>query len=76
MKLKIRILDGNDTEIDVPNNSSIDTLCKLISEKIDMPKKEQRLIFRGQLLQPESLLSDYHIEDGCTIHLVRRNNVN
>ncbi len=32
----------------------------------------QRLIFRGQLLRHDSLLSAYRVEDGQTLHLVAR----
>lgn len=75
MKLKIRVLDQDDFNVEVPNNASIDTLSKTIAENSNMPTNQQRLIFRGQLMQPGSLLSDYGVEDGCVIHMVKRNTV-
>lgn len=75
MKLKIRVLDQDDINVEVPNNASIDTLSKTIAENSNMPTNQQRLIFRGQLMQPGSLLSDYGVEDGCVIHMVKRNTV-
>lgn len=75
MKLKIRVLDQDDVNVEVPDNASIDTLSKAIAENSNMPTNQQRLIFRGQLMQPGSLLSDYGISDGCVIHMVKRNMV-
>lgn len=75
MKLKIRVLDQDDINVEVPNNASIDTLSKTIAENSNMPTNQQRLIYKGQLMQPGSLLSDYGVEDGCVIHMVKRNNV-
>ena len=36
-----------------------------------MAVDEIRLIFKGKILKDEQILSEYKIEDGVTVHLVK-----
>lgn len=43
-----------------------------IADQIGVPVGQQRLIFQGKVLKDEHLLSKYHIKNGDTLHLVKR----
>ncbi|GFZ10501.1 ubiquitin-like superfamily protein [Actinidia rufa] len=43
-----------------------------IASEIGLPVGQQRLIFRGKVLKDDHLLSEYHVENGHTLHLVVR----
>ncbi|GAB4828408.1 hypothetical protein Ancab_035406 [Ancistrocladus abbreviatus] len=42
------------------------------ANEIGVPVGQQGLIFRGKVLMDDHLLSEYHVENGHTLHLVER----
>ncbi|XP_039137860.1 ubiquitin-like domain-containing protein CIP73 isoform X3 [Dioscorea cayenensis subsp. rotundata] len=48
----------------------VQNLKERIAETTGVPAGQQRLIFRGRVLKDEHVLSEYHVEDGHTLHLV------
>lgn len=54
----------------VPQNIPINDFLQKVSEKINIPKDQIRMIFRGRVLKPDTNLSDYKIENGHTIQIV------
>ena len=51
---------------------SILNLKILTKDSTTVTEDRQRLIYRGHVLQDESLISDYNIESGHTIHMIAR----
>ena len=54
-------------------NYNDSVLTKTIFEKVEeatsVPVDQQMLLTRGQHLRPDTLLKDYHLDQGCYIHL-------
>eukprot|EP00817_Percolomonadidae_sp_ATCC50343_P003466 CAMPEP_0117425666 /NCGR_PEP_ID=MMETSP0758-20121206/5917_1 /TAXON_ID=63605 /ORGANISM="Percolomonas cosmopolitus, Strain AE-1 (ATCC 50343)" /LENGTH=752 /DNA_ID=CAMNT_0005210337 /DNA_START=127 /DNA_END=2382 /DNA_ORIENTATION=+ len=57
-------------EIDY-ENQSVANLKELIAGQLNIPANSIRLIFQGRVLQDLAQLTDYELEEECTIHLVR-----
>jgi len=70
--LKIKTLRGADAAINVNPTTSVlavkERLCAIKSITIE----QQRLIYRGRVLPDDSTMSDCHVKNGDTIHLVIR----
>jgi hypothetical protein len=64
--------------ISLPPSSNISNLRSLIEEKMEIKSEDQRLIYRGKMLDDTKNKSPVRIKDvgglsdGCTIHLVPR----
>ncbi|CAF1062739.1 unnamed protein product [Brachionus calyciflorus] len=69
MQLIVKILNGAEHSIQVPSELTIDELKKNLAEKLNIPKYQQRLMFKGKALCDTQKLSDYSITDGTRIHL-------
>ena len=70
-KLNIKIKHLNDKPIDLAIEKA-DTVLKIkekLSSVINVPAKEQKLIFKGKILKDEDLAVDI-LEEGCTLHAV------
>ena len=74
MDIFVRTLLGNTTTLEVEASDTIEGLKAKIQEKMGIPSEEQRLILAGsyRYLQDGQTLSDCHIKNECTIHLVQR----
>ncbi|KAJ1918293.1 hypothetical protein H4219_002690 [Mycoemilia scoparia] len=77
-QIRIKIRPANDSVLEIeldPEITKVSDLKKLIAEKRENSEPEkQRLIYSGRILKSESdndkLLSEYNINNDCTIHLV------
>lgn len=70
IQLFIRTLHGTTLTINIPDNSEILTIKRVIEEKTGLPVCQQRLIFAGQQLSDDHDLNYYRIGRECTLHLV------
>uniref|UniRef100_K3W7G2 Ubiquitin-like domain-containing protein n=1 Tax=Globisporangium ultimum (strain ATCC 200006 / CBS 805.95 / DAOM BR144) TaxID=431595 RepID=K3W7G2_GLOUD len=72
--IQVRILDLNGKFFNIP--CRLDWQVSLMKQKVlectEVPIAAQRLIYRGRVLEDESVLADYKVEDGHTIHLFVR----
>lgn len=68
----IRTITGRDMSLLVNNLSTIYDLKELIQEKEGIPPDQQRLTFRGLILDEDKTLAELHIHDCSTIHLILR----
>uniref|UniRef100_A0A0C9RMY1 TSA: Wollemia nobilis Ref_Wollemi_Transcript_9874_3873 transcribed RNA sequence n=1 Tax=Wollemia nobilis TaxID=56998 RepID=A0A0C9RMY1_9CONI len=72
IEIKIKTLDSHVYTLRVNKNMPIPALKEQIAGLTGVPLERQRLICRGKVLKDDQLLSDYHVEDGHTLHLVVR----
>ncbi|XP_019227409.1 PREDICTED: large proline-rich protein bag6 isoform X3 [Nicotiana attenuata] len=72
VELNIKTLDSQTHPFSVDKNMQVSALKDTIASKIGVPVEQQRLIFRGKVLKDDHLLSEYHVENGDTLHLVLR----
>lgn len=74
--IQVRILDLNGKFFTIP--CRLDWRVSLMKQKVlestEVAMSAQRLIYRGRVLEDESCLADYKVEDGHTIHLFVRMN--
>mmetsp|Transcript_20243 Transcript_20243/g.23103 ORF Transcript_20243/g.23103 Transcript_20243/m.23103 type:complete len:555 (+) Transcript_20243:121-1785(+) len=74
--LHVRLSNGTNFPILIKDDSLTGTTVLSVKKEIfekegDCPTERQRLIFKGRILEDDRTLSDYGIEDGSTIHLVK-----
>ncbi|XP_023522474.1 large proline-rich protein BAG6-like isoform X2 [Cucurbita pepo subsp. pepo] len=72
IELNIKTLDSHNYSFQVNKDMPVQLFKEKIASEIGIPVNQQRLIFRGRVLKDEHALSDYHLENGHTLHLVER----
>ncbi|KAM3710958.1 hypothetical protein ACJW31_01G071400 [Castanea mollissima] len=72
VKLNIKTLDSQIYTFQVDKNMRVSSFKEKIANETTVPVGQQRLIFRGRVLKDDHLLSEYHVENGHTLHLVER----
>ncbi|KAJ1424208.1 Ubiquitin-like domain superfamily [Sesbania bispinosa] len=83
VQLNIKTLDSRIYSFQVDKNVTynlhschsrmpISSFKEKIANETGVPVSQQRLIFRGKVLKDEHVLSEYHVENGHTLHLVER----
>uniref|UniRef100_A0A7S1XHP2 Ubiquitin-like domain-containing protein n=1 Tax=Erythrolobus australicus TaxID=1077150 RepID=A0A7S1XHP2_9RHOD len=70
MLVKVKLLTGNQTEIDIDATDTIARIKERVEEKAGIDPKQQRLIFGGRQLADEKTAKEYNIEGGSVLHLV------
>ncbi|KAE8684471.1 hypothetical protein F3Y22_tig00111129pilonHSYRG00100 [Hibiscus syriacus] len=72
VELRIKTLDSRIFTFPVEKNTPVSLFKERIAKELGVPIGQQRLIFRGKVLKDDHLLSEYHVENGHTLHLVER----
>ncbi|KAK4767741.1 hypothetical protein SAY87_002882 [Trapa incisa] len=72
LELNVKTLDSRTFHFQVNKNVQVSVLKEKIANDIGVSAGQQRLIFRGKVLKDDHLLSQYHVENGDTLHLVER----
>lgn len=72
IKINVKTLESQIYTFLVNKDMSVPMLKEKVANAIGIPVEQQRLIFRGRVLKDDHLLSEYHLEDGHTLHLVAR----
>ena len=90
MKVKVKILQGAECNVDVTHGDSVETLKvrliwadqkkttfqELVKAQLNISPGDQKLMLRGKKLQEGTLLGDYNLREGVRLHLVVRNSPN
>ncbi|PNJ09540.1 UBL4A isoform 5 [Pongo abelii] len=50
MQLTVKALQGRECSLQVPEDELVSTLKQLVSEKLNVPVRQQRLLFKGKAL--------------------------
>ncbi|XVE94459.1 hypothetical protein REPUB_Repub02eG0010500 [Reevesia pubescens] len=72
VELRIKTLDSQICSLLVEKKTPVSSFKERIANALGVPVGQQRLIFRGKVLKDDHLLSEYHVENGDTLHLVER----
>ncbi|WOL16803.1 large proline-rich protein BAG6 isoform X2 [Canna indica] len=72
VEINVKTLDSQIYTFRINKNTPIPSLKAEVATASGVPVEQQRLIFRGKVLKDDHCLSDYHLEDGHTLHLVAR----
>lgn len=70
--LKIKTLRGSDSVINVNPSTKVGDVKEKLCPMKSITIEQQRLIYRGRVLKDSQTVSECHIKDGDTIHLVIR----
>nr|XP_043622612.1 ubiquitin-like domain-containing protein CIP73 [Erigeron canadensis] len=72
VEINVMTLDSQLHSFNVDKNMQVSIFKDKIASEVALPVEQQRLIFRGKVLKDDDLLSEYHIENGHTLHVVAR----
>ncbi|KAM0967563.1 hypothetical protein FF1_016086 [Malus domestica] len=72
LEINIKTLDSQMYSFQVDKNMRVSLFKEKIADQTGVPVSQQRLIFRGRVLKDDHPLSEYHLENGHTLHLVIR----
>ena len=70
MFLNLKTLTGATKPLEVDAGISINELKLVIKDLLDMAVEHQRIISKGKVLENDTMLADYGVEEGDTLHLV------
>jgi len=70
MKLKVKILQGPECNVDVTSEDSIEKLKDLVEAQLSISPSSQKLLLRGKALSEGTRLGEYNIKEGDKLHLV------
>uniref|UniRef100_A0A7S2S5R3 Ubiquilin n=1 Tax=Mucochytrium quahogii TaxID=96639 RepID=A0A7S2S5R3_9STRA len=71
LKLSIRCSTGPKFDVNAEATSTVRELKSKIEGQANMPPSQQKLIYRGRIMNDDSTLEHYGIADGDAVHLVQ-----
>ncbi|XP_048837776.1 ubiquitin-like protein 4A [Brienomyrus brachyistius] len=72
MILTVKPLQGKECSLQVTEDEKVSTVKELISDRLNIPPGQQRLLYKGKSLADEHRLSDYSIGADAKLNLVVR----
>ncbi|KAM9822857.1 ubiquitin-like protein 4A [Syngnathus typhle] len=72
MILTVKPLQGKECIVNVTEDEKVSTVKELVSERLNIPANQQRLLYKGKALADEHKLSDYSIGPEAKLNLVIR----
>ncbi|XP_047446804.1 ubiquitin-like protein 4A [Mugil cephalus] len=72
MILTVKPLQGKECCVQVTEDEKVSTVKELVSERLNIPANQQRLLYKGKALADEHRLSDYSIGPEAKLNLVIR----
>lgn len=72
MILTVKPLQGKECSVQVTEDEKVSTVKELVSERLNIPANQQRLLYKGKALSDEHKLSDYSIGPEAKLNLVIR----
>ncbi|XP_033829202.1 ubiquitin-like protein 4A [Periophthalmus magnuspinnatus] len=72
MILTVKPLQGKECSVQVTEDEKVSTVKELVSERLNIPANQQRLLYKGKALADEHRLCDYSIGPEAKLNLVVR----
>ncbi|XP_054630520.1 ubiquitin-like protein 4A [Dunckerocampus dactyliophorus] len=72
MILTVKPLQGKECSVHVKEDEKVSTVKELVSDRLNIPPNQQRLLYKGKALADEHRLSDYSIGPEAKLNLVIR----
>ncbi|XP_036381975.1 ubiquitin-like protein 4A [Megalops cyprinoides] len=72
MILTVKPLQGKECNLQVTEDEKVSTVKELVSDRLNIPPNQQRLLYKGKALADEHRLSDYSIGPDAKLNLVVR----
>ncbi|XP_042343736.1 ubiquitin-like protein 4A [Plectropomus leopardus] len=72
MILTVKPLQGKECSVQVTEDEKVSRVKELVSERLNIPANQQRLLYKGKALADEHRLSDYSIGPEAKLNLVIR----
>lgn len=70
LNINCRLLTGQEVKVTVPGDTKIGEIKELIADECYLTPENQKLIFKGQMLEDGRNISSYNVSSGSTIHVV------
>ncbi|OMJ66768.1 hypothetical protein SteCoe_36273 [Stentor coeruleus] len=70
MNLKVKNVKGGEKQLLLPEDASVHTLKTVIHTELGVHSQNQKLLFKGRILDDSKLLSEYSIKSNDTIFLM------
>ncbi|XP_049623028.1 ubiquitin-like protein 4A [Suncus etruscus] len=70
MQLTVKALQGRECSLQVSEDELVSTLKERVSQTLNVPVRQQRLLFKGKALADGKRLSDYSIGPNSKLNLV------
>ena len=72
IELKVKLMEGADLMVNVKLSDTVQSLKEKIQAMTSIPTEQQRVIFRGRILENETTLGECNLEDRDTVFLVKQ----
>lgn len=72
MIVTVKPLQGKECSVQVTEDEKVSTVKELVSERLNIPANQQRLLYKGKALADEHRLCDYSIGPEAKLNLVIR----
>lgn len=70
MNLKVKNVKGGDKQVTVPEDASVLTLKSVVHTELGVHPQNQKLLFKGRILDDSKLLTEYSIKSNDTVFLM------
>ena len=71
ISVNIKCSNNDKATITVELTSTVLDMKQLISDSLNVPASQQRLIYKGRVMKDELTVEFYQIQDGHTVHMVK-----